>query len=272
MKAELISFTMNPEEVVAMACYTCCSEEAPDRIFEEIMQGDREYADFIKKVIESGHESVLEHANFTFAISGISRACSHQLVRHRIASFTQQSQRYVKFKDSSIITPNSINKHTQQEGSNCCAVFSTAINTSNKVYNELVKAGIKPEDARFVLPNAFTTTFTLTMNARELRHFFSLRCCKCAQWEIRRLANKMLDNVKKVAPLLFENAGAKCLQLGYCNEPRERSCGMMPHKDDVLDNWREHYPKKKKDEEEHEMTQDKYQDYIEKCMTGESLK
>ena len=250
------------------ACYTCCSEEDPDIIFDEVMHGEREIKNFIRKVIRSGHLSVLGHANFTFAISGISRVCSHQLVRHRHGDYTQQSQRYVKFEDdfeNCVVIPESFEAgHVIR--------FTSIIREIQAFYKILIRDKIKPEDARFTNPNAFTTTFTLTMNATELRHVFGLRCCNCAQWEIRELANKMLEQVKEVAPLLFENAGAKCLQLGYCNEPKERSCGMMPHKDDVLDNWREHYPKKKKDEEEHEMTQDEHQDYIEKCMTGENLK
>lgn len=262
MKVKLITYTQHPEEVVGTACYTCCSETPPDIIFDEIMAGEREIKDFIRKTIKSGHTSVLGHANFTFAISGISRVCSHQLVRHRIADYTQQSQRYVKFNNISTIIPQSIleNKDSADE------LYMDIVDEMSRKYHQLLAKGIKPEDARFIVPNAVTTTFTLTMNATELRHVFGLRCCKCAQWEIRELANKMLEQVKEVAPLLFENAGAKCLQLGYCNEPKERSCGMMPHKDDVLDNWREHHPEKKKGKYHHEMTQDEYQDYVEKSM------
>lgn len=238
MKVDLISFTDRPEQIVGLACYTCCSEKTPDVLWEEILRGKRPIDDFIKTVLKSGHLSVLEHANFTFAISGISRACSHQLVRHRIASFTQQSQRYVKFEEGAYIIPPNIDEGITQEDLIVAAKYNDAIRNSTRKYNELLDANIKPEDARFVLPNAFTTTFTLTMNARELRHFFGLRCCKCAQWEIRELADKMLEEVQTVAPLLFENAGPKCMDLGYCNEPKERSCGKMPLKEDVLKTWK----------------------------------
>ena len=171
----------------------------------------------------SRHLSVFEHASFTFGVDGLSRAASHQLVRHRIASFSQQSQRYVSFEEGfEAVTPASIGVDKESK-----AVFERLLEASRQAYAELVRLGVKKEDARFVLPNAATTRLVFTMNARELLHFFSLRLCVRAQWEIRELAKAMLELVRPIAPLVFELAGPPCVSEGVCYEG-EASCGAAP--------------------------------------------
>ena len=190
----------------------------------------------LKAAIASGHESVLENAVYTFEIRGVSRALTHQLVRHRMASYAQQSQRYVDMSEAAYIIPESVDKCLAQATPDGCPLnieYVNAIRKCEEVYRKLVGAGISPEDARYVLPNACTTNIVITMNARELRHFFALRCCERAQWEIRELANKMLTLVEPVAPKLFENAGPSCVQLGYC--PEKKSCGECFTKDELME-------------------------------------
>ena len=218
MKVKLIAYTPDPERVVAAAARICYSRRSGDEIMENFTE--QEISDFLKKMVQLGHTSTFEHASFTFAVDGVSRSLSHQLVRHRIgASYSQKSQRYVKEKQFEYITPNSIaedprlNRRYQEIMSNLAVQ-----------YNELLTAGIPAEDARYLLPNACTTNFVLTMNARSLLHFFELRCCMRAQDEIRKLAFLMLKEVKKVAPVLFSRAGATCVTQGICYEG-EMSCG-----------------------------------------------
>jgi thymidylate synthase (FAD) len=168
----------------------------------------------IRRVTGYGHVSVVEHASFSFSIEGVSRAMTHQLVRHRIASYTQQSQRYVAYHTAeTYVVPPSIDKNRKAQ-----KIFGEALQRVSETYKELLNLGISKEDARFILPNAARTNIIVTMNARELQHFFNLRCCVRAQWEIREAANEMLKQVKNVAPTLFENAGPSCIELGYCPE------------------------------------------------------
>lgn len=164
---------------------------------------------------------LLPHVSFTFAIEGISRACSHQLVRHRVASFSQQSQRYIpvrRLRERAII-PATIKKKAPE-------LFSSHIEASSEAYQGLVEAGVPREDARFVLPNATETSLLMTMDSRSLYHFFGLRCCNRAQWEIKALADDMLIKVRALEPELFHKVGPYCYQLGYCPEGRF-SCGKM---------------------------------------------
>lgn len=168
----------------------------------------------IRELVKRGHTSVLEHAVFTFSIEGVSRVCTHQLVRHRIASYSQQSQRYVKLTGASVVVPPSIASKPEAK-----EVFDKAVRECLKAYQELLKLGIPPEDARFVVPQGVRTNIVVTMNARSLLNFFELRCCYRAQWEIRQLAWKMLELVKKVAPTIFEKAGPPCISRGVCPEP-----------------------------------------------------
>ena len=203
LKVKLLAHTPNPEKVIALAARLCYSDASIDNLEEEFTKDKVEA--FIKKILELGHESVLEHAVFTFAIEGISRACSHQLVRHRIASFSQQSQRYVNFKNFDYIVPDSIVKNNKKEE------FENILEDIFKLYTQMVYSGIPAEDARFILPNASATKIIVTMNLRELKHFFRLRTCNRAQWEIRNLAISMLKLLKNEIPLLFSQMGPACL-------------------------------------------------------------
>ena len=161
---------------------------------------------------------MLEHAVFTFAVEDVSRALTHQLVRHRLASYSQKSQRWVEEKDAVYITPPGIKAGTQ-----AYKIFQETVRFAFDSYARLLEEGISKEDARYLLPNAVETKIVVTMNARELLHFFSLRCCNRSQWEIRALAHTMLSLVKEIASTIFANAGAPCVR-GDCPEG-EMSCG-----------------------------------------------
>ena len=212
MKVKLIRFTADPEILCGAAALTSTKSGSPSEIFEKM---DLEKArQIIKRVTGYGHASVIEHASFTFSLEGVSRAMTHQLVRHRIASYTQQSQRYVTYDTfEKYVTPPSI-----EENSEAKRIFNSALKKISETYHKLLEMGIPKEDARFILPNAAKTNIIVTMNARELRHFFNLRCCRRSQWEIRQVAIEMLKQAKNVAPSLFENAGPSCVELGYCPE------------------------------------------------------
>lgn len=211
MKVELISYSNLGEKVCGIASKTCVSKNIPD-VDDNVMKS-------LRSAISSGHEAVLEHWSATFAVSGVSRALTHQLVRHRVASYSQQSQRYVDMDGFDYVIPESIlNRPDSLEQ------FEWGMKAIQKVYKTLLAYGIDMEDARYILPNACTTNIIVTMNARELRHFFALRCCNRAQKEIKELADKMLELVKEVAPTIFKNAGPSCVQTGYCPEGK-RGCG-----------------------------------------------
>lgn len=223
LKVELLAFTPEPAITAATAGHICYAGIGIDDLKKKVSP---EYAKkLIKALIESGHESPLEHSSFTFAIEGVSRALTHQLVRHRIASFSQQSQRYVKEGGFDFIVPPKIKSDKE-----AYKKFLDAIEYSRKAYDEMLK--IAPaEDARFLLPNACETRIIVTMNARSLYNFFARRCCTRAQWEIRELADKMLFLCREIAPDLFPY-GAICERLGYC--PEKQSCGKFPLKKDAL--------------------------------------
>jgi thymidylate synthase (FAD) len=219
MKVSLLQHTPEPERTVALAARLCYSSASIGELNEKFSSAD--ITDFLAKIMSLGHQSVLEHASFTFGIEGISRACSHQLVRHRLASYSQQSQRYVVFKgdDFPLVAPESIASSPRR-----LEVFNEAVKAAAKAYRELVDDGVPAEDARFVLPNAAETKIIVTMNARELLHFFELRCCERAQWEIRAMAIEMLRIVKPAAPVIFSSAGPGCL-VGPCPEGA-MTCGL----------------------------------------------
>ncbi len=220
IKVILLSHTLNPEQNVVAAIRQCYSAVGAEELKEKTTEETRNR--LINQVVESGHTSTIEHAVFTFAIEGISRACSHQLVRHRIASFSQQSQRYVDLSKSDLgyVVPPEIKKDK-----NLLEKYKKTMDLIESEYRGLIKDGVKPEDARFILPNACQTKIVVTMNARSLLNFFRERCCLRAQWEIRILSNLMLAEVKKVAPKIFENAGASCISEGICWEGN-MSCGL----------------------------------------------
>ena len=212
MKVKLLRYTADAELLCGAAALTSTRSGSPSEILEKMDSGTAER--IIKRVTGYGHVSVIEHASFTFSIEGVSRAMTHQLVRHRIASYTQQSQRYVTYDTlEKYVTPRSIADNVEAK-----KMFDGTLEKISETYQKLLKLGISKEDARFILPNAAKTNIIVTMNARELRHFFNLRCCVRSQWEIREVATEMFRQVKKVAPALFENAGPSCVELGYCPE------------------------------------------------------
>lgn len=193
MKVILLDY--DNEEKIAQAARLCYYPSNIEDLVKDL-KGDKARA-LIMKLKDLEHESPFEHVNYTFAIEGISRACSHQLVRHRIASYNQQSQRYVKETNFDYIIPHTIRSQDQLE------VFYRAMRHAQEAYNELCELGVNKEDARYVLPNATETKIIMTINARSLKNLFDLRCEKDAQWEIRELAYMMLDAAKKVNPTVW---------------------------------------------------------------------
>ncbi|MDV3426318.1 MAG: FAD-dependent thymidylate synthase [Bacillota bacterium] len=232
IKVNLLQYTNEPEKLVAAAAKLCYSPVGVDEIMEDLT--DEKVDKFLKVLASMHHESPIEHVSFTFAVEGVSRSLTHQLVRHRIASYSQQSQRYVRLNSFQYITPPEIEKNMEARGA-----FIKAMEESQRAYDKIagilkdgyIKDGIDVktaekkaiEDARYVFPNACETKIVLTMNARSLMNFFRERCCQRAQWEIRALADEMLKQVKKAAPNLFKYAGPSCVN-GPCNEGK-MSCG-----------------------------------------------
>lgn len=254
-KVTLLTHTPNPEQTVAMAAKLCYSPTGIENIRDGLTE--EKTTSFVNMLADIGHASPMEHASFTFGIEGISRACSHQLVRHRIASYSQQSQRYVDGESFEFVTPPEIENNER-----AYKAYKKVIDMQSEAYKEirnaLVAENIKEqygdkytgtdeevmnafkednksaysallkkanEDARFVLPNACTTKIVCTFNARSLHNFFAHRCCNRAQWEIRMVAEQMLLQCLKVAPALFKNCGPSCL-FGKCPEGN-MSCGKM---------------------------------------------
>jgi thymidylate synthase (FAD) len=222
MNVLLLQHTPDPEQTVAQAAKLCYSPVGVKAIAEKLTP-DKTVA-FIHNLVAMGHLSALEHASFTFGVEGVSRALTHQLVRHRLASFSQQSQRYVVANSLHLdaIVPEKIEKH---ENKDLVAKFRGMLKSINDFYQEMLLAGVPAEDARYILPNACETKIVVTMNARELLHFFHLRCCNRAQWEIHALADKMLRLAKEKAPTIFMGAGPGCVS-GECAEGK-MSCGRM---------------------------------------------
>lgn len=218
MKVMLINHTPEPEKTVAAAARLCYSPVGPASLMENYSQ--EENRQFIKKLVEVGHLSPLEHVSFTFAIEGVSRNLSHQLVRHRIASYSQKSQRYVNETGFAYIVPSSIAQNPE-----ALALYEETMAQLQKTYEALVNM-VPKEDARYVLPGACETKLVATFNARSLLNFFQQRCCQRAQWEIRALAQEMLALVRPVAPSIFAKAGPQCETLGVCYEG-SMSCGRV---------------------------------------------
>ena len=241
MKVELIAHTPDPERLVATAAKLCYSSSDIGSLREGLTE--EKIGSFIDMLVSIGHESVMEHVSFTFGIEGISRACSHQLVRHRIASYSQKSQRYVNENGFEFIVPPAIKELPEAE-----AEFSRIINEITEGYEKIadmltdmhskkfISEGcdektaaskarkLANEDARFLLPNACETKIVVTMNVRSLFNFFSHRCCNRAQWEIRAVADEMLKLCIKAAPALFAQTGPPCACGGKCPEGK-MSCG-----------------------------------------------
>jgi thymidylate synthase (FAD) len=200
MQVKLLNYTPNPDDICFETAKICYQSKSNDK------EG------LLSKIIKSGHLSILEHANFTFLIKDISRVASHQLVRHRIASFTQQSHRYTKA--NGFFIPENIQKNLKAK-----EIFDEITKKAQLAYEELLKLGLPKEDARYILPTAVVSDIIVTMNARELLHFFTLRTCYKAQKEIRDIAIEMLKLCKQTAPIIFKNAGPSCVR-GRCYESK----------------------------------------------------
>lgn len=243
MKVELLAYTPDADKLVAAAAKLCYAKSDIDTLMENLTPDKVE--SFLKVLGDLGHESPVEHASFTFGIEGVSRTLLAQITRHRIASFSVQSQRYVEKSGFEYIMPPEIADIPEAK-----EIFIKEMEHDAEIYSKLrellvekhtktfigqgmdeksaaTAAGKKAnEDARFVLPNACDTRIIMTMNTRSLYNFFRLRCCSRAQWEIRELATEMLRLVKGVAPLLFGAAGPSCVS-GPCSEGK-MSCGKAP--------------------------------------------
>lgn len=217
MDVRLLYSTPEPERAVAVAARLCYAPVGAAELMEHM--SDEQLHKVLKVIMTSGHFSALEHASYTFAIDGVSRALTHQLVRHRLASYNQQSQRYVSYADEpSFVVPPEVDADPERR-----AAFLSACGDAFLAYRALMDAGVEAEDARYLLPNAMETKIVVTMNMRELLHFFEVRCCKRAQWEIRELALTMLELVEPTAPYVFMDAGASCRR-GPCKEGK-MTCG-----------------------------------------------
>ncbi len=233
-KVTLIRYTSDPEATVALAAKLCYSDRELPELTDNILAADN--SKFIAKLTDMGHLSPIEHASFTFSIEGVSRSFLAQMTRHRIASFSVRSQRYVSEDAFNYVVPPAI----EELGPAAVARFVGQMDTIMDWYRDwqgaLGRGERSNEDARFVLPNACETKMVVTMNARELMHFFELRCCNRAQWEIRSVAWLMLREVMKVAPNLFKDCGPGCLR-GACPEGA-KSCGkgdeVKKHRDAIV--------------------------------------
>lgn len=238
LKVKLIQYTKEAEKTIAAAAKLCYSAVGVDDIVSNLNEENVEK--FLNMLMSYGHQSPIEHVSFTFAVEGVSRSLTHQLVRHRIASYSQQSQRYVKLNQFEYIVPPAINNNEK-----CKEIYVNAMKNIQRDYDIIVdnlmqdylKQGLDKkvaekkaiEDARYVFPNACETKIILTMNARSLINFFNHRCCERAQWEIRNLADEMLKQVKEVAPILFKYAGPNCVK-GACPEGK-MTCGKSSEKE-----------------------------------------
>lgn len=231
MKLVILRHTPEPDRLVALAARRCYSALPAEKIDEKMP--DSEVERLLGFLRQRNHLSPFEHADFTFSVDGVSRALSHQLVRHRIASYSQESQRYVnymKVERLPFVLPPTIADNEQAR-----LLYDKAVEATLNAYRQMVEAGIPPEDARYIFPNAVETKLVFTLNARSLFNFFEQRCCIKAQWEIRVLALEMLKAVRKAAPLTFANAGAPCqfTTAPYCRE-NDVNCKMFKPMQDRL--------------------------------------
>ncbi len=234
-KVVLLSHTPNPLSVIYAACRQCYYQGFVGDMWESLIGGEisiDKQRELVAKIVDSGHESPIEHVSFSFAIDGISRALSHQLVRHRIASYSQQSQRYVNGAECNYIIPPAIAKNPL--ALQRFEAFMEEVGSAYKDIHALLMdqgrdSGKANEDARFVLPQAAETRIVVSMNCRTLLNFFKHRCCTRAQWEIRHVANEMLHQCREVLPEVFAEAGAPCEKTKFCPEGKF-CCGRYPNK------------------------------------------
>lgn len=214
IKVKLIHYTKDPEMTIASAARLCYWASSSDDLFKSISH--KKAHELVKFLIESGHHSALEHASFTFVVEGISRACSHQLVRHRLASYSQQSQRYVAFQDDlEFVTPLKIEKKKKLNQR-----YQEMLDKIFSFYKEMIAEGIPQEDARYILPNAAETKIIITMNTRELFHSASLRLCQNAQWEIRKMFKEMKKEIATISLFIANYMEPKCIWDRYCSEKK----------------------------------------------------
>ena len=228
MKVELISYSNLGEKVCGIGARTCTSDKIPTK------EDDTSKA--LRSALSSDHDSILEHFTMTFAVSGVSRALTHQLVRHRLASYSQQSQRYVNMEEFEYVTPASMDDRVIVESYDffnnrngyvpAREMYADIMEHLRECYKRMVDAGIPEEDARYILPNACCTNIIVTVNARELRHIATERMCARAQWEIRELVTKMVKQAKEVAPTIFADVGPECEKTHICYE--RNGCGRYP--------------------------------------------
>jgi len=233
LRVKLLTHTPEPLSVIYAAFRQCYHQGFAGDMWENLISGEishEKQAEFVSQTIRSGHESPVEHVSFTFALSAVSRALTHQLVRHRIASYSQQSQRYVDASKMDYILPPAIAKNKK-----ILARYEAFMEEVGKAYEDIKtmleedgRASLAKEDARMVLPQAAASNIVVTMNCRSLLNFFEHRCCTRAQWEIRDCANAMLKECRKVLPEIFNHGGAKCEKLGYCPEGEKFCCGRYP--------------------------------------------
>jgi thymidylate synthase (FAD) len=226
LQVTLLSHTKDPEKMIVAAIRQCYSALSGKDLWEKVTEDQK--TRLIRQVISSGHTSTIEHASFSFAIEGVSRALTHQLVRHRIASYSGKSQRYVKEGGFEYILPPTIEKNAEAK-----KIYLAEIEKIQEDYNKLIELGIPAEDARMLLPNACETKIIVTMNARSLFNFFEERLCMRAQWEIRQMAGLMLKEVRKVAPTVFKYAGPTCVTEKICWQGKLH-CG-KPDKDKTIE-------------------------------------
>lgn len=237
LNVKLLDVTKDAISIIYAACRQCYSPKFAGDLIEEVRSDIKKQEDFVCKVVSSGHESPIEHVKFTFAIEGVSRALTHQLVRHRIASFSQQSQRYVKATNFNYIIPPSIelDKDLREKFIRMMEEIQNGYNDFLESFKKKDKSGEQVnQDARFLLPQAAETKIVVTMNCRELLHFFEQRCCNRAQWEIRGLAVTMLEICQDKLPAVFAESGAKCVKLSYCPESAQFSCKKYPLKEEII--------------------------------------
>lgn len=258
MEVKLIDYSAVPMEKLYAAFRTCYSQKTPIEIWNDINSGaipKEKIKEFIEERLKTGHASPLEQIVFWFAVAGVSRSCSHQLVRHHVGiSFEQQSQRYVKYKENRLeyITPNTIksNKEVYER-------YQKVLKEISDFYRFALESGIPAEDARFILPNATPTNFHILVNFRELQHISDLRLCTRAQWEIRQLVAKMRSEIMKVVPELGKYLQPKCgeYRLGYCDEEYKEyvKCPLSkvrPHKDDLFRIYNDYVKSKQSEKSE----------------------
>ena len=224
IQVKLISYPQETELIAKMAASICYSG---GHTYDEIRKkAEEKPVEYLSKIVKNGHLSILEHNVYVFYVSGISRVASHQLVRKRIASYSQQSQRYVSAENFEAVIPETI------KDSDFMDEYDEKLEECGLLYQKMVDGGVPKEDARFILPGATTTQLIVSMNAHSLIDFFVQRLCTRSQWEISALAKLMLEEAQKVSPLIFKNLGAFCDFHGYCPE-NDKSCGRVPTLEEI---------------------------------------